>query len=97
MNIKNNRTGKLIKDRRESLGLTQQEMSKMLGFECRNAQVVSNIERLKCGVPPKHIVRLADVLHISSDQIIEAMTIDYRESLLNECNKQDGKLEHSKN
>ena len=88
MNIKNNRVGKFIRQRREALGLTQQDASSMLGWECKNAQVISNIERLKNGLPPRHMVKVCDVLKIDSSQLIEMMVLDYKETLVIECLKQ---------
>lgn len=90
MNIRNNRVGKFIRQRREALGLTQQDASILIGWECKNAQVISNIERLKNGVPAKHITKVCDVLKIDSGQLIELMVIDYKETLIIECLKQRG-------
>lgn len=79
-----NNIAKLVSNRRQNLGLTQTELSIMVGF--KNGQFVSNIERGLCSIPAKDIVKLADGLKINSSLIVEAMVLDYKETLSNFAN-----------
>ena len=59
------RVGQLIRRRRLELGLSQGDLSKILGH--RTAANVSTMELGNEGVPLKHVYRLADVLRLPSD------------------------------
>ncbi len=73
--------------RRRVLGITQQQVSDNVFGLQRNAQFASNIERGKCQLPPVYIKKLANYLDVPLDEVIDAMTGDYKESLLHEIDE----------
>jgi len=63
-----------LKQRREDNGLTQDQLSKLLGY--KNGQYLSNIERGLCGIPQKNIKHFADILRVNKNEIINDIIID---------------------
>ena len=87
MMIKSNRTASLIKSRRIELGLTQSDLHKKLGWKVFNTQYISNIELGKCQLPPKHINNFATAIGIDNQIILDAMVLDYKDSLINQLGR----------
>lgn len=71
-------TAKIIKGRRTELKLSQAELAKKLGV---HTQFISNIERSKCLVPAKKIKKLCRILALPSQDLIEAILMDYRKDI----------------
>jgi transcriptional regulator with XRE-family HTH domain len=70
--------GQAIKEAREKAGLTQISVAEALGYRS-GGQFISNIERGACSLPLAKVNRLAKILKISPDVIIEAKLVDTRE------------------
>lgn len=60
-------------------GLTQQGVSKSLGY--KHGQFMSNIERGLAGLPFHMIANMCEVLDCGPEDIIEAMSLDYKSKL----------------
>jgi transcriptional regulator with XRE-family HTH domain len=84
MITQSNEVAKLMIERRKQLRLSQTKLSTKLGFSEKNGQYVSNIERGRCQFPTRFINKLANVLEVSEETIIELMTNDYREAVKRE-------------
>ena len=69
--------GALIRKRRIELGMSQDVLSKKLGWSNKNTQYLSNCELGKNPFPVKHILNISSALWIDKSLIIEAMTSDY--------------------
>lgn len=72
-------TANLIRTAREAKGLTQLSLSQNLGL--KSPQFISNIERGTCGISKGYVGGLSEILGISADLIIDALTADYRARL----------------
>lgn len=72
---------KLIRVRRDIVGLSQMELSKLLGY--KNGQFISNVERGLCSIPHEKIKHLAKVLQIDVQTICQALTYDFTQGLIN--------------
>lgn len=72
----------LIKQSRIRKGLTQTQVSTIFMPTNRNSQVLSNIERGVCGIPPRHIPTLCGILEVPVQEMLDAMVMDYRENLM---------------
>ena len=70
----------LVRNGRLKSGITQIQLAEKLGF--KNSQFISNIERAKSSIPEDSIKGLSRALNISKFDIIEAMTSDYRNTLM---------------
>jgi len=71
---------KAVKEAREQKGLTQDQLSKSLGYD--NGQFISNVERGKCSVPIKKIKKLAKKTDTTVGDFVGSMVLDYTEKLL---------------
>ena len=78
-----NRLAKTLKLRRLEKGLSQEHVAKLLGY--KNAQMFSNIERGKSGLPPHNIKKASEVLDLPKEKIVNVMVEDYKELLFNEA------------
>jgi len=87
MKIKPNRISKLVKLKRLELGLSQAELTKLIGWNKNNTQYISNIERGTCSFPPGSIIDFVRATNIDTDTVIMAMVNDYRDSLIGALNK----------
>ena len=76
--------GALIRKRRIELGMSQDFLSKKLGWSNKNTQYLSNCELGKNPFPVKHILNVSSALWIDKSLIIEAMTSDYNDCLKRE-------------
>lgn len=66
--------GELIKNRREELGMTQDELARLIGYKGRAA--VSKIETDGRGIKQDKIMKLANALHVSPGYIMGWEDID---------------------
>lgn len=60
---------KFLAKSRESKGLSQDDVGKLLGFS--NGQYISNIERNECSLSPKHFKRIAKLYGVSLDDLVD--------------------------
>jgi transcriptional regulator with XRE-family HTH domain len=72
---------RLLREHRTRKGLSQMEVSRLLGSKKGTGQHYSNIERSKSGLPPKHIMAICQALEIPVATMIDIMVQDYRENL----------------
>jgi transcriptional regulator with XRE-family HTH domain len=77
--------GKLIFEHRKILKLSQKKVSIQLGL--KNGQYLYNIEKGRCGFPPKKLAKLSLILHIPLEKLKAAMVQDYIENINNEIEK----------
>ena len=77
--------GKLIKDRRKELRLSQASIAKQLGFG--NGQLIYNVENGRCGIPVKSMARLSIILQLPLETLKQAAIQDFTENLTQEINK----------
>ena len=75
----------LIKGQRKKLNITQDQLTKKLGWKCRNSQNISNIERGLCQIPSKWIIRLSESLCVNPSEITDAMVSDYKLAIVTEA------------
>lgn len=73
----------IIKTFRVKRGMSQAALAQVLGA---SSQVISNIERAKCGVPFKNIRGLSKALKINKVKIIGAVMSDFYSKILKEVN-----------
>lgn len=71
---------KILKTNRIKVGLSQTKLSEKLGF--KNGQFVSNVERGLCNLPMKSIKKVSVELEIDQEILIDAMTQDFKEHLI---------------
>lgn len=71
--------GKLLRKARENNSLTQLALSKK--FHLTSAQFISNIERGKCSVPDKDIVRYCGYVNFNVHKLISLKTEAYKTHL----------------
>lgn len=72
------RTGKLIRERREKLDLSQRDLAKSLGF---TSVFLSRIEFGKCALPTKYVDRVSKLLDIPKDDILFTIKHDMNSRL----------------
>jgi transcriptional regulator with XRE-family HTH domain len=66
-------TGKLLRDKREKLELSQKKAAKLMGF---SNVFLGRIELGKCDLPVKHVTIAAKVLKITRDEILSSLKFD---------------------
>lgn len=71
-----NRIAVVLKEKRRASGLTQYQLSRLLGY--KNGQFISNAERGLCSIPAKEIKALCQHLNCGVDEICGAMIEDYK-------------------
>jgi ribosome-binding protein aMBF1 (putative translation factor) len=80
---------RLIRDSRQRKGVSQKDLDTILGGSYKTrGQLVSNIERCKCGLPPKHLMKVCSTLEIPVGDMIDAMVSDFRARLWGVTNGQ---------
>ena len=84
---KSNRSGKLVRQARQSKNMSQGKLGTMLGLKTGATQYISNIERGLCQFPPKKIYRVAVILNITTEDLINSVVEDYKENLWKEVYK----------
>ncbi len=75
---------RLLKSAREKKDWSQADVSAMIGMKKGQGQLISNIERGLCNLPPKHGVKICEILAIDPEVMIETMANDYKRSLVEE-------------
>ncbi len=83
---------KLLKESREKTPWSQTDLAKKLNM--RNGQFISNIERGLCGLPSKYGSQVCDILSIDKDVMIETMTADYKNGLIEDFNSGNSGVQH---
>lgn len=96
MKIKAEHIAKLIYKARTTKRISQAELCVALGMRGKTSQYISNVERGQNQLPAKRMAAVAHLLGLEKHLIIEAMTKDYAESLLEQFNKDDAKLDKTK-
>ena len=71
--------GKLIRLRRHDLGVSQTKLARMLNLG--SGQLISNIERGRCGFPRKRLKRLCRAL-LLDQQIVLNICVEEQRSLI---------------
>lgn len=66
------RVGKFVLERRQALGLSQNDILRALGY--KGTMMVSNIERGLTGVPVKRVYAWADILNVPRDAFFRFVT-----------------------
>lgn len=72
----------LVRNKRVATGLSQREMSLVMGATRGNGQAWSNLERGKAGIPHKHVHVICKKLEIPVQDMVSAMVRDYQEQLI---------------
>lgn len=67
--------GERLKYYRELAGLSQEELGRIVGYRSRSA--IYNIEKNRSGIPAGKIQRLADILGISSEELLGTSEHEY--------------------
>ncbi len=65
---------------REKAGLTQREVSDILGYS--TPQFISNVERGRCRFPVEKLPKIRKLYRLSADQVINLFLSEERGSLL---------------
>lgn len=81
------KTGALIRKRRIELMMTQEVLTKTLGWKGRNCQQLSNCELGKNPLPVKHVNTISIALRLNRSLLLGAMIEDFRDCLEVEVNK----------
>lgn len=76
-----NNIAKAVNTHRLKSGLTQLQLSKILGYQ--NGQFISNVERGQCSIPLKKVTPLIDALGCTVDDITDPMIDDYVDRINN--------------
>ena len=67
--------GKLIRERRKELGMTQEELAKRLGYKDKSA--ISKIEKDKNDVSQSNLVKISDALGVPPTYFIDRIEIPH--------------------
>ena len=87
-----NEMARFLRVKRQELKLSQVKLASTLGWDSKQAQFLSNIERGICQFPVRYIKKLSETLQVSEETIIDLMAQDYKLGLievLNERNTSD--------
>lgn len=87
MKRKFNHVSTLIREYRLKTSWSQTDLGAMLGMKTGQGQMISNIERGKCGLPPKHVYKVCKELKIRPEFLADAMANEYKEFILEEVRK----------
>jgi transcriptional regulator with XRE-family HTH domain len=71
----------LIREAREKKKWSQSELAALMGLKKGCGQMVSNVERGLCNLPPRHGFNVCQILAIEPQLMIDTMVNDYRRSL----------------
>jgi len=72
-----NNIAKLVRVKRQALGISQNEMADLIGFSSRG-QFISNVERGLCSIPFRKVKTVASLLKVDTSEIINAILEDER-------------------
>ena len=92
-------TGPLIRKARNAKGWSQTDLGHCLGYKGKAGQLISNVERGKCNLPPCVARDTCKLLGIDLFDLSAALKADYLEGLFYEIEKgrnNDPKLEPGK-
>lgn len=89
MSQRSNHLGKLIKERMCLLSIKPVTLNVALGWKETDTQPVYNIIKGRRKLSSKHIGKMAEMLKVSKERIVQEMTLDYREELMSEVYKND--------
>lgn len=64
--------GEFFKNARTAAGVSQAELSKILGF--KSSQIVSNWERGLCAPPLKSVSKMIEVFELEASEVIDVIT-----------------------
>jgi transcriptional regulator with XRE-family HTH domain len=78
----NNKTGALIKSRREELRLSQRDLAKAIQLDSH--QPISHIETNQMKLPRRHLFAVAIALKMDPLILVEALVEDTRDTILEE-------------
>lgn len=90
-----NEVARFLRVKRQELKLSQVGLASNLGWDSKQAQFLSNIERGICQFPIRYVKKLAETLQVSEETIIDLMAQDYKLNLievLNETNSSDATI-----
>jgi len=79
-----NHIASLIRENRIKAGWSQADLSGLAEMKKGQGQLISNVERGLCNLPPKHGRKICKILSIDPDKMIEAMAMDFKKSLITE-------------
>lgn len=79
----------LIKSKRKDRGLTQRELSVLLGYD--SPQFLSNIERGVNKPPVGILAKICEALALNKDEVIKILVREYQESLIKEMIESRGR------
>ena len=91
--MKNLKSAAFFKEKRESQGLTQDDVAHHLGYSSK--QIVSNWERGLCTPPLASLARLSKLLHISKSEIIDIFLKETRSEIEKQFTPQRNKIRKS--
>jgi transcriptional regulator with XRE-family HTH domain len=81
MILKSHSVSDIIFKKRTELKMSQYDVGSKLGWNNKNAQYISNIEKGKCQLPSKSVKSLSLALGVPVEEIIIAMCEDYKRAL----------------
>lgn len=88
MRLQSRYLAKLVKKHRLRKGLSQKELSYIIGY--KNGQFISNVERELCSIPVKVLPLMAEVFDIDVMEFVCALEQDYGSSVRREILKVKG-------
>lgn len=80
-------TGPLIRKARNAKGWSQTDLGYCLGYKGKAGQLISNVERGKCNLPPSVAKDTCKLLGIDLFDLSAALKVDYLEGLFYEIEK----------
>ena len=86
--------GQYIRKRREEIGFSQKALGQRLEPKV-TTQFVSNVERGVTPLPPVHVPKLAEVLRVSPDEIMQLLEQEYAAKLSGRLGKSGDELNDS--
>lgn len=87
MQIRANHLAKLIKHHREKYPMSQREAEQTILSCDSNGTFWSNVERGKCSMPVKYLMKVGETFSIPMNEILDAHFSDFKESVLSEISK----------
>lgn len=82
-----NEMARFLRVKRQELKLSQVKLASTLGWDSKQAQFLSNIERGICQFPVRYIKKLSETLQVSEETIIDLMAQDYKINLSKQLEK----------
>lgn len=82
-----NEMARFLRVKRQELKLSQVGLASNLGWDTKQAQFLSNIERGICQFPVRYIKKLSETLQVNEETIIDLMAQDYKSNLSKQLEK----------